>query len=232
MMSRVTKPGRMARRAAARHNPVSAMQNTGSRTPATSEITVEIDVGELGSRAHAARRRGRRARRKSARIARRRMLGQFLSSRFRGAPPQRRTTSIARSASRRSRSATNSAIPYVAAVRRRRCDRLARSRPAGPRAHVRASAAARLRAALRRARVDVEQAHLADDEFNQVVFSDPNGQAVLCSRRGRSRQANGIGRTSRPAAGSSSTASRPTRSRVARVLGAAGSRGRRWAVPA
>ena len=32
--------------------------------------------------------------------------------------------------------------------------------------------------ALRRVRVDVEQAHLADDEFNHVGFSDPNGQAV------------------------------------------------------
>ncbi len=32
--------------------------------------------------------------------------------------------------------------------------------------------------ALRRAGVEVGEAHLADDEFNHVVFSDPNGQAV------------------------------------------------------
>jgi len=32
--------------------------------------------------------------------------------------------------------------------------------------------------AIRRTRIEIEEAHLADDEFNHVRFSDPNGQAI------------------------------------------------------
>src|SRR5262245_31677622 len=159
------------------------MLNTGSRTAATSEITVGRGLcGRCGSVSTRAR---RRAPRKSARIAARvpstalrGMLGQFLEFSL-SAEPLARAFEFYRSLGFQPVTVGDQLEhPYVALSDGGVAIGLHARPQDGPlltfvRPQLRDYARA-----LRRAGIELEQAALADDEFNRVLFADPSGQRV------------------------------------------------------
>src|SRR5882672_8971595 len=155
------------------------MLNTGSRTAATSAIMADSGIGGSGSRArrrtHA---RGEVCQNPLRPVYGNAMLGQFLEFSF-AAQPLAKAFEVYRSLGYRPIDVGDQLRdPYVALSDGTVTVGLHEREQPGPRlTFVRPRLRDYVRG-VRRIGIEIEHAHLADDEFNEVVFSDPSGQSV------------------------------------------------------